>query len=358
MEYVTPAQSEKDDLIDYYKNKRNDIKSYFSKKLDERIQMLKSMTYDDWIRYNKGNKLMTFDNHDYYLFVWEANIDSSAIARHVSFVNKVDENNMYENVSYNDIQTTLNDEIKIIKYNVDPDLIKNMYFSKNPVNVMSYYWLDKNRKSSFENDDVVQKESITKVFEKNGVSGVIGISYNIENISLFDSYKFYEVIDKPSLFLIIGVTFILSYFLSYMIKNENSINYYLPIVFLYILNAYILHFLNDKTQRVNSDALNQKFQDISSSTLSIAFLISVNTFFIDYMGKHNKQPSDIYNCNIILFCFSILILLASLYKITSYSHGYDIRNVFLVQQLLYNLVIIINGLITVTYLSYVIVGEN
>lgn len=359
-EYIATKSNDTNKQCEYYKSNRDNIKTYFSKKLGERLALLKNMSYDDWIKYNRNNKLMSFDNRDYYIFIWEAILDPDNKVRKDTYINKVNENTMYENVSFNDIQTTLNDEIKIIKYNIDPDLIKNMFFSKNPTSTTSYYWLDKNKDNRFENDDIVQKEAITKIFQKDGISGVIGISYTIDDIATFNSYKFYEIIDTPSLLLIISITFALSYCMGYIMRDSKNIGYYLPIIFLYVLNMYILHFVNDKTQQVNSDALTQKFQDMGNSTLSIAFLVSVNIFFINYMNTHNiesKIPSgksDIYNCNIVLFCFSILILLSSLYKITSYSHGYDIRGIFLVQQLMYNLVIIINGIITLTYLAYVI----
>lgn len=345
---LAPADDDKD--INYNKNNRSQINKYFAKKMEERIAMLKTMSYDEWIEYNKTNKLMTYDGHNFYVSIWEKNADTPL--RYISFINKVDENEMYQNVSYDDIQQVINDELKIIKYNVDVKLIKNMYYSDNPVTVIDYYWVN-NSATNYENKKVIQKESVTMKYTKGNISGVIGISYAVEDITTYSSYKFYNVMNTTDFVSIVAITFIMALCVCYFV-TDNNIFQYLPILYLYILNIYIMYFINRQAERVNSDELDKKFEDMNSSTLSIAFLISVNVFFIDYMSKHKKTEANMFNCNVVLFCFSILLLLGSLYKITSYSNGYQMRTIFIKQQLLYNLVIIINGLITMTYLGYII----
>jgi hypothetical protein len=109
-----------------------------------------------------------------------------------------------------------------------------------------------------------------------------------------------------------------------------------------------MYFLNMSYKLNSYEILKYKFDDINSSTLSVAFLISANIFLINIV-KDNKIIS-LYYTNILLFCASMLFLLCSLYKKNNYVYNYDIINILFIKELLFNLVIIMNVFIVLNYI--------
>lgn len=115
-----------------------------------------------------------------------------------------------------------------------------------------------------------------------------------------------------------------------------------------------MYYLSQTSELTNFNYLNETSKDITTSTLSIAFLISANIFIISFMGTNiNKKHNPLYYSNIILFCVSMILLLASLYKKTAIISSNDIRKIFILKELLYNLVIIINLLIIFNYMYHI-----
>jgi hypothetical protein len=46
-----------------------ELEKYFSNEVNERVKLLDTMSYNDWIGYNKKNKYVTFDGKKYYFFI-------------------------------------------------------------------------------------------------------------------------------------------------------------------------------------------------------------------------------------------------------------------------------------------------
>jgi hypothetical protein len=326
----------------------NYLNKYFSEILFERINLLKKMSYIDWIKYNRENKLIKINNISYYIFIYEKNIESE-LKRYLTFINRVSSNKNNEDVSFDNIYTIMNDSIERITYKVDPFLIKNMFYSNNNINNISYYWIHENNKFVIEESPLIKNKAVVTNFKKNNIEGVIGISYIIENIYYDIKYKFYNLIYTKEIILLFLFIFIISIILQYI--NSNIYN---SLIFILCTTTYIIYYLSQTSELTNFNYLNETSKDITTSTLSIAFLISANIFIISFMGTNiNKKYNPLYYSNIILFCVSMILLLASLYKKTAIISSNDIRKIFILKELLYNLVIILNLLIIFNYMYHI-----
>jgi hypothetical protein len=256
-----------------------------------------------------------------------------------------------ENLTYNFIIKSINDELNLSNYQLDENLIKSMFYSTEKINEISFFniqHLENNIK--FKNKKVIKYNCINQKYIKNETDGVIGIYYESNNMNKYESYYFKQYIDNKIYILIIFI----SLFCIVLYKSIREYKEIISIVFLYIINLYIIYYTFIKTSRLNSKSLQLKFNDINTSTLSIAFLISINIFIINYVKVNQKTVKHTHILCIILFSLSIIYLLASLYKITAYNNQYDIRKILITKQLLYNLVIIINSTIIILYLLHFI----
>ena len=212
-----------------------------------------------------------------------------------------------------------------------------------------FFCTDHLNKYFLDNVDIIKYNCFSQKYSKDNINGVIGIYYNENNISDFDSLYFLEFINLKLycfiLLLLYSCIIIYSKFENY----HKLINYFL----LYSINLFLMNYLGLKTNRVNNDALLNKFNDINSSTLSIAFLISINIFIINFISKKNGSK-NIYTLFIIFFSLSLLYLLGSLFKIISYKNQIDVKKILIEKVLFYNLVILINFFIIVIYLIHLI----
>jgi len=334
-------------------NKGNNIsnknKNKIIDEINNRNNLLKNMSYNDWIVYNKNNKIKMIDNIQCYTFIWERSYDKK-FGMFDEFINKVYFDEKLENLTFDLFSNIINDDISLFDYKLNKNLIKTMFHLNQKINEVSFYSIEHIKDKSVRNENIIKYNCINQKFIKDNTDGIIGIYYVDNNITDNQIYYYYEFIDNKIYILII-----ISLLISIIIyTNTNNYNKLLIIILLYLLNFYIIYYIFNKTAKVNNESLLTKFNDINTSSLSIAFLISVNIFIINFISK-NKKSKNIYILSIILFSLSIFYLLGSLYKILSYNNQYDIRRILFIKVLLYNLVILINFYIIIIYIIHLMI---
>jgi len=347
--------------IEYNLKNKKILKKQLFNIIEERLKLLKNVSYDEWIDYNRKNKIIKINNNHYYLFIYEStttttkietNKINGLITKPDNFINKVCYDNNFENLSFDSISNIINNSLKIGTYNLDQKLISNIYHSSNNYTENAFFWTNKLfDKDYHQKNGIVEYNSFSMKYNKNNISGIIGISYPINDILKNITYKYYNIINKKILILIVLFMFIISYILNYININKNIV---IPILFLVITNLYIIFYCNQSAELGNYEYLVNTFNEINTSTLSIAFLISANTFILTYVhNKGDKQNINIYYSNIFIFCVSLFLLLSSLYKNTSIFYNYSLREIYIVKELLFNLVIIVNFMILIIYIYHI-----
>jgi len=342
-------------------NRKNEIliKNKFINILQERLDMLKNISYDEWIEYNKQNKTLDINGHKYHVAVYLANEVYSnlpnnkiGIIQEINFINKVSYNKDFENSSFDDIYKIINNNLLTSFYRVDKNFILNLYTSRLNITELSYYWVDlDNHKYYQEQNGIIQYNAISMKYKKGDISGVIFIPYSIKDALTNVTYKYYNFINKRMVLFFILLSFIVGYILCYINYNNNSL---IPYIVVLSINLYIIYYLNQISLFNDFENIKGTYTNINSSTLSIAFLISANIFIINYFSRNkNYIELSLYYSSLFLFCYSMLLLLLSLYQKTSIIYNQNYVEIYLIKELLFNLVILINILIVLFYIYHI-----
>lgn len=332
-------------------NNNNIININKNKIIDEinnRINLLKNMSYNEWIDYNKNNKIKMIDNVECYIFIWERTYNKNL--QFEEFISRVYFDQKLENITFDLFSDIINDNISLFDHKLNKNLIKSMFYLNQKINEVSFFNISHIKDNNYIKNDVIKYNCFNQKFTKDNINGVIGIYYAYNNITKDEVFYFYEYVDIK-IYLAIIISFFISILIYTFTVNYNKL---LIIILSYLLNFYMIYFIFSKTTKINNQSLLTKLNDINTSTLSIAFLISANIFIINFIAK-NKKLKNIYTLSIILFSLSIFYLLGSLYKILSYNTQYDIRRILFIKVLLYNLVIILNFYIILIYVLHLII---
>ena len=128
---------------------------------------------------------------------------------------------------------------------------------------------------------------------------------------------------------------------------------WLPFAFLLASNYYLLSFIDVVEGITDFENEQAKGQDINEGILSISFLAAVNVFIVQSLQANPKTKSDYYE-PALLFMVGLVMLLASLYKITNYNRIDEIRVHRIEKQFMYNGSIYINMFILVFYSLFIL----
>ena len=344
--YNKPAKIS-DEIVFNLKNKDNLI-DIFMKEIGKRENLLKNISYEEWINYNKLNPFIQINNYKYHFYIYELSEESKFIE--ANFINRLNQDKEIENMSYRDILQKREYEFVFSKYKSDNQLIKNMYFNNKEFNDINYYWYDPELKI------ITRKHSITKNFEKDDIKGLIGIGLNIEDITDDQSLKFYNLIDKTSLIVLIILLYLISLIMTLFDRDKIRAT---PIIFLLIIYSYILYYLGQRSEFSSFKVEENKFKFLSDSILSASFLIGVNVFILNSIQKYDKVRKNILFINsTILFALSLILLLRTLYRKTNYDTVEEMKSLRTTSQLFFNCVVIINVFIIINYFIYIILSHD
>jgi len=356
--YLTDWQkrlpTNRDQDIDYNKTNSSELITLFDETITQRVNLLKSISYADWLKYNNDNCILNYGDGNYEINVFERIqnnlVDYIAISDSILRVGKDTE---YIGMSYSDIIKEKNYSFLFSMFSLSPNMVNQMYDSSKAtgvVNTADYYWLD------YISHRAVKKKFVFFNYEKkseNGdetkIEGVICISYVVNDVELDYSNKYYDFMES-SFLISISVTIFISSIILYLSTNKQDI--IKPLILLVGSNAYLTYFMST-TEGVTSLVTEQeKVKDINDGILSISFLVAVNIFIIETLKKV-KTKYSLHNESAFLFCLALILLLLALYKKSNYNKIDNVRAHRIEKQFMYNLSIFINLFILVNYLAYI-----
>jgi len=319
------------------------IKYIFVKEMIKRLELLEKMGYNEWINYNQKNNRIKIGDYYYYFNIWEKNQVSGG---NLTFINKVSQDPSFQNLSFNDILRITTNNFVILENRIDPNLIKNMYGSKNDINEISYFWFNTLKKQ------IEQRNAVTMRFDKNNINGIIELSYVSKDVNAEEYYNFVSIMSNQ--FLIFLILFVFTFTgILFIIFDWYKDSLLMPLLIFIVINTYIISTFNKNNSKENYTVLNEKFTNLNSSTLSLAFLISVNIYVINALKKTKKST---YYGILVLFISSLFFLLGALYRNSDYKNTEDIRQSYVQKELIYNMVILMNIITILTMFVVTITG--
>lgn len=245
---------------------------------------------------------------------------------------------------------TIDDIIDKISYNFPfenfkPEInIMDILYNKN--DGYKYYWIDP------VSEKAVLKKSFSINIQKDNFDGFLAIGYNLTSLSNEYSSSYLSDIYIVILIFISLLIFIGSIIISkFNTKKGLFLNLFL---FLILPNIYILYYLNIHENFSSIDIEVNRLKTINDGILSVSFLIAVNIFIISELSKiENKMHQPIFFESVVIFSISLIFLLVSIYKKTSFNTLNEMRTLRITNQLTFNLVVYYNIFIVVNYLIFI-----
>jgi hypothetical protein len=334
--------------IEYNNSNQQELDKIFEKIIGERITMLDNMEYSEWLAYNNKNSTIKYNNHEYYLSIYEATDDE----KDPEFILRATANKDALNITYSDLMqqekyafifTSFAPNTSLIS--IMNDLTKN----KNGINDVSFYSLD------YAINKAVKKHSIVGSWEKsidkkNSYKGIITVGYIMKDVEKDYSNTYYNYANKYFIVFVSLITFIASVLLHY---SKYQISIVKPLSLLIVLNIYLTIYFSTVEGITTFETEQSKFTDINSGVLSLSFLTGVNTYVLDNLSKLKKNKFGLHSETSFYFLFAILLMLASLYKTNNYSNIDNIRTSRIDIQCMYNMCVIINFYVLFNYMIYI-----
>jgi hypothetical protein len=329
------------------KNETEIIK-LFKNKMNERLEMLKKMTYEEWIKFNQKYSILEYNGIKYYIFIYEkSNMNEKFILR--SSAQK-------ELLNYNfDIERDLViDKYLILQmfppYEHLPQEMYKMSLNKDGFNQISYNW---------ENPFVqrpVKKNSYFTRFNKDSFNGIIGIGYTKQDLGLQYGSIYYDFISNNSLFIFHFLILLVAASL-YVISKKEKKDLLVSSGLLFFSWLFLVYQLSLTAGKTNVIIEIDKNQEISQSVLGISFLVAVNIFIINSLNAAKSISKDGYAMRkkvVCLFCSAVLFLLLSLCKFNNYKDIESLRSIRINNQIFFNYSVFYNFMICVIFLYYIL----
>ena len=306
--------------------------------ITERINLLinHKMNYQEWLKYNQENIWVDIDGHKYYICIWDYT--------NKNFYLEAYPIEKYLNLSWDDYLKEQNNELSFAKYTTDKELLLNMYNDiSEEYNVYSNFFV-----SPLYNK-IIRRNLIPKMYNDGKYNtGLMYISYEIENLSDTNTLFYYRVLP----IYIIIIFSLLSFILSIIIYSLDTTNFILPLIILIILNLYITYYLGIQELYSTLQMEIDKFTNISSGVLSISFLISASIFILSALQKKSNMK-NLFQKAAFLFVISFILLLVSIFKETNYSNYYNIAQIRVTKQFIFNYTVLLNLFIILNYVIYI-----
>jgi len=327
--------------LDNYAKVEGKLKNELSKRVN--LLMSGKMSYNDWLKYNEENILVDISGNKYYFFVYERGIDPNEITTIKSLVYASKE---HLNLEWRDIYKEVINHFVFLNQTVNMELTKNAFeIARRGITELKYYWPD-----PLENVPV-EKLSFLFTIPKDDIHNelLIGIGMDVKNLDRKN--RIYYVQEIYMIYVIF--LSLLSLFISILISLYKSSGYSRKqYSFLIITNLYLLYFLNNSEYKGTSESEIMKIDQTSNALLSVSFLVGVNTFIITSLT--NFYDKSLFSQSAIVFALSVILLLASAFKITDYVTLDEIIKTRISNQLLFNFSILMNGFVVLNYIMYII----
>ncbi len=332
---------------DNNKEERDELEKFINEKLDMLKKKFEKMSTNDFINYLliEKNRIFDYKGNKLYIFIWEK-------------VKLVDGNNDFISrihVKQDDIGVKFSDLVKKNIYEVPftefkpENIIADMLYSLNDRNVndgYKYYWYDPIYK------ELVQKKSFAIQIKNDDFDGMMGMGFNIKSITKEYSEIYYQNVYKDRLYSISIFMFIGAFLVFSFVKENNF--WKVTLLFLILPNIYILYYLNITEDVSSIEQEESRLKAINDGILSISFLISVNIFILNALGTNKLLVNKpIFLESSVIFSLSLLLLLFSIYKQTSFNSISDMKSNRITKQMTFNLVIYYNLFIVINYMLFI-----
>lgn len=330
-----------DDRIKFNQDNYEELTLYLKKKLEERIDLLLShkLNVDDWIEYNKNNVFVEFKGQKYYFFIYESGGDKETL------VNYLHGNPDYYGLDWHDIIKVINEEFVFLKQSPNEFTAKNLLeIGRKDIAKMRYYWPDP------VSETPIQKESYVYTIPESDDHGdlLIGIGFGIRNLDEQNRLYYIDYVYNSYIIAISLITYIISILIIIFVNDKT---FYKPFIFLLFTNIYLLYFLNTSEYHGKVENEIKKIDHINSGTLSVSFLVGVNTFIITALTKYDRE---LFIQSASVFAISVILLLIASLKITDTITIYELIRARISNQLIFNFSILLNAFVVINYIVSVI----
>jgi len=331
------------DKIDYIRKNNKNIDTYIQSILKERLDLLESgkLNYKEWINYNNKNKSININySEPLYISLFE-NISNTD-----DFIVRVFDDDSMVNQSWDDLVSKTNDNLYNSRYKVDINLISNMfknYLRDNKLNIINYYWIEPKNYIITQ-----QKDFFIRFKSKDDIEGIISIGYPINDLLNLQTIK--KINNISGFKVIIGYVILFITCFTILFLNFGSYVQLKAYLLLFIVNIYFWYYFNSDDHLSTTEIENQRLTIFSSNLLSISYLIGVNIYIVSTLNEFKNKNLTMET--IMLFSFSLLMLLICIYKPDSYHSVNDLVKERISINFLFNFSILMNILIVINYLLY------
>lgn len=351
-----------DDSINYNLKHKDELNAKFSNLVNERIVMLDTMEYQDWIEYNTKNEKIDIDGNSYHFSIWERNkIDEYSRSDDSDFTVRVSSKPEYINLSFDNVVNLINYNFLYGVYKPNSEIPNNLWdlsgLYKHHTGISNIFWVSEDGKYPVEKTMVFNKYKKLNLRgdEDHGkieFQGVLSIGYEVKNLDLDYGQVYYDFLGW-GFFVTMNLVFL--FLTGILYYTSNGVDIAKPILFLLSTNLYLMSFLSHQAGLTNRKTEETKLVDINSGILSISFLVAVNIFIVQTLRGDKKSTRwFLHTESAILFCLSLILLLLASTKKTNFFNIEELRMYNIVIQFFFNLSIIINLIIFLNYLIYII----
>lgn len=340
------------DKMKYNLGHKPELTEAFTKEIVSRMKMLENMDYADWINYNNNHTVINHGGYEYDIFIFERSVNDPAnYLSNSHYTLRVNKNVELLGLSYVDLIRQANYAFLFSLFQPNPDFLETIYQGpryEDDTNIYGHFTTDPTTNRAVKTNAVtgIWKK---KMMDEKPFEGVIFIGYNLIDVEMQYSNKYFEFLNVPFIALV-SVATIISSLLFYHASGQK--NFGMSLLFLSILNIYLTIFINTREGVTTLDIENNKVKDINDGILSISFLAAVNIYILQTL-KEIKDHRNLHNESAFLFTMALVLLLCALYKKTNYNKIDDIRAHRIKKQLAYNTSIFVNLFILFNYLVYV-----
>lgn len=339
-----PSNSKLDAKIKFNNDHYAELKEFLATELQNRVDLLTEgkMSYREWIKYNKENMLVKFNDKEYYFFIFERGENSEGTEQS-AIETVVHANKNYVGLSWVDVMKDVGEKFVFLKQTTDPNLIRNMFeIGRHGITALRYFWPDPLELKP------VSKESqvLTVPSGEDHNEFLIGIGIDLDNLDTTNKFYYVNNIHYGYIALISILTVTIS-ILTILFSKPNHHAPWKPFAFLILTNLYLTHFLNNSEYYGNASTEIKKVDQINSGINSVSFLVGVNTFIITSLTR--SSDVELFTQSAVVFAISIILLLFSAFKITDAITIHDLIEDRLGNQLIFNFSILLNVFVVLNY---------
>jgi hypothetical protein len=324
---------------DKLNNNNKEEDEFICNELKNRLAKLKNMSYNDWLAYNQENLIVNFKKEKLYVFIYDkSKEDADTFFLRVHFLKT------YLNMDSTTFETYVMEKSAYFNQHKNKTNVSQLIFDTsefgNGCSINSYLWSD-----PLVHYRPIIKTAISKKYQKeengNTINGFISIGYT-SKILLNSMHYYFEILENYFLVILISFIYLMIIFSLYINKQSKTKSIFLFI----LLNMFCVISFLSKDVITNIDFEERAMNELNSSILGISFLVSANIFIID---KLKKYKNALFYETSFLFCASLITLMLSMFKITSYFNEMDVKTHRIQNQILFNISIIINIFIFFNY---------